>query len=253
MMEHLFANSLTPEAVFIKKYLVGSCAFNEGEKIKRVIQKYNDYACYDVLIIDDGSTDGSLLKIPLDIPVAVIRNETTQGAGHCIRQIFDYARKRGYVAVFFASGNDKDDPQDLVKLKNAIEEGFDFVQGSRYLQGGGHGRMPIYRKITTRFIHPMLFSLITGRKITDSTNGCRAVRLSLLDDLRMDIAQDWLDAYELEPYMFYKAIKLGYKVKEVPVTKIYPPKEQGYTKMKPFSGWWSILRPLIYLGLGIKK
>ena len=237
----------------MKKYLVGSCAFNEGEKINRVIQKYNDYACYDVLIIDDGSTDGSLSNVPSGIPGTVIQNETTKGAGHCIRQIFDYGRRKGYMAVFFASGNDKDDPKDILKLKNAIEEGYDFVQGSRYLQGGGYGRMPFYRKISTRFIHPALFSFIVGRRITDSTNGFRAVRLSLLNDPRISIDQDWLDHYELEPYMFYKAVTLGYKFKEVPVTKIYPPKEEGYTKMKSFTGWWSILRPLIYLGLGIKK
>lgn len=237
----------------MKKYLLGSCAFNEGEKIRRVIEKYNDYAQYDVLIIDDGSTDGALNSVRPGIPVSVTRNETTQGAGHCIRQIFDHALNKGYRAVLFASGNDKDDPKDVVKLIQALEQGYDFVQGSRYLQGGGHGRMPLYRKISTRFIHPVLFSLIAGKQITDSTNGFRAVRLSLLKDPQIDIHQEWLDKYELEPYMFYKAIKLGYKVTEVPVTKIYPPKEQGYTKMKSFSGWWSILRPLVYLGLGIKK
>ena len=237
----------------MKKYLIGSCAFNEGEKVKRVIQKYNDYDCYDVLMIDDGSTDDSLSQVSRAIPVAVIRNATTRGAGYCIRRIFQYARDKGYTAVFFASGNDKDDPKDIAKLKNAVEEGYDFVTGSRYLQGGGYGGMPFYRKISTRFIHPLLFSLIVGRKITDSTNGFRAVRLSLLNDPRIDINQDWLDKYELEPYMFYKAIKLGYKVKEVPVTKIYPSRKEGYTKMKSFTGWWSILRPLVYLGLGIKK
>ena len=78
--------------------------------------------------------------------------------------------------------------------------------------------------------------------------------MSWQDDLkRIDINQIWLDKYELEPYLFYKAITLGHKVTEVPVTKIYPPKEEGYTKMKPFSGWWSILRPLVYLALRIKK
>ena len=56
-----------------------------------------------------------------------------------------------------------------------------------------------------------------------------------------------------QPYVFYKAIKLGYKVCEVPVTNIYPPKHLGYTKMKPITGWWSILRPLLYLALKIKK
>ena len=134
-----------------------------------------------------------------------------------------------------------------------MEDGYDLVQGSRYFPGGNHGNMPFYRVIATRYIHPLLFSLITGRRFTDTTNGFRAVRLSMFQDPRINLNQDWLDKYELEPYVFFKAVRLGYKVKEVPVTKIYPPKKEGYTKMKAFSGWWSILRPLIFLGLGIKK
>jgi len=237
----------------MKKYLVGTCAFNEGDKIKRVIKKFNDYNLYDVFLIDDGSTDGALEHVVQDIPLTFVRHPIQRGAGYCVREMLDYAKARGYIAIFFISGNDKDDPHDIYKLKEAIEEGYDFVQGSRYLPGGGHARMPIYRKVATRVIHPRLFSLVTGQKITDSTNGFRAVRLSILDDTRVDVHQTWLDKYELEPYLFYQAIKLGYKVKEVPVTKIYPLRREGYTKMKPFVGWWSILRPLIYLGLGIKK
>ena len=95
--------------------------------------------------------------------------------------------------------------------------------------------------------------MLAGRKITESTNGFLAMRVSCFRDPRIDIDQPWLDQYELEPYLFFKFIKLGFKVKEVPVTKIYPPKALGYTKMKPFSGWWSILRPIVLLGLGIKK
>ncbi len=95
--------------------------------------------------------------------------------------------------------------------------------------------------------------MVTGIKVTDSTNGFRAVRSRFFKDPRMDISQSWLDRYELEPYIFYYAVKLGYRVKEVPVTKIYPPKTEGYTKMKPVSGWWSILRPVIYLGLRIRQ
>jgi len=79
------------------------------------------------------------------------------------------------------------------------------------------------------------------------------MRLSVFDDPRINIDQNWLDAYELEPYILYKAIVLGYRFKEVPVTKIYPPRELGYTKMKPISGWWSILRPLVLLGLRIRR
>ena len=113
--------------------------------------------------------------------------------------------------------------------------------------------MPYYRRIATQWIHPLLFSLIVGRRITDSTNGFRAFRISLLDDPRINLNQEWLSRYELEPYLFYQVVKLGYRVKEVPVTKIYPAHELGYSKMEPITGWWSILRPLIYLGLGLKK
>ena len=237
----------------MKKYLVGICSYNEGEKIKRVIAKFNDYERYDVLIIDDGSADGSVNQLPKNFSIEIIRNATTKGAGHGTRQIIEYAKAKKYLAAIFVAGNDKDSAEDVSKLIAAIEDGYDFVQGSRYLKGGRYGKMPFYRIIATRFLHPMLFSLITGRLITDSTNGFRAVRLSLCEDPRIDLKQDWLNEYELEPYLFYKTIQLGYKVKEVPVTKIYPPRRQGYTKMKPWIGWWSILWPLIYLGLGIKK
>lgn len=237
----------------MKKYLVGICSFNEGEKIKRVIQKFNGYNWYDVLIIDDGSTDGSIGQIAADPSIVIIRNAQTKGAGYGTRQIIEYAQTKDYEVVIFVSGNDKDSALDTHKFKEAIEEGYDFVQGSRFLPGGQYGRMPIYRIIATRFVHPLFFSVITGKKITDSTNGFRAVRLDMIKDARINLNQDWLDKYELEPYLFYKAIFCGFKVKEVPVIKIYPPKKEGYTKMKPFSGWWSMLRPLIYLGLGIKK
>ncbi len=237
----------------MKKYTLGICVYNEGDKIRRVIKKFNDYRNYDVVIFDDGSTDGALQDIPAELPVHVIRNATQQGAGYGVRRIFEHARQKGYTAVFFVSGNDKDDPADIIKLQSAVEQGYDLVQGSRYLPGGRYARMPLYRRVATQFLHPWLFSLVSGKRITDSTNGFRAVRLSVLDDQRMDLGQPWLNEYELEPYLFYKVIKLGYKVCEVPVTKIYPVRKEGYTKMKPFSGWWSILRPLVYLGLGIRK
>ena len=75
----------------------------------------------------------------------------------------------------------------------------------------------------------------------------------MLRDPKLALDQRWLDEYELEVYLLYKAAKLGYMVTEVGVTKRYPPKELGQTKMKPIVGWWSILRPLFLLGLGIKK
>ena len=120
------------------------------------------------------------------------------------------------------------------------------------LPGGGYGNMPRYRVLATK-LHPFLFSLAARKWVTESTNGFRAFRTALLRDPRIDWRQPWLDQYELEPYLLFKAIRLGYRTTEAPVTKIYPPKKLGYTKMKPMVGWWSILRPVVYLGLGLKK
>ena len=89
--------------------------------------------------------------------------------------------------------------------------------------------------------------------VTESTNGFRAVHRRVLADPRIDLSQAWLDQYELEPYLYLRAIQLGYRTTEVPVTKIYPPKHLGQTKMKPLTGWWSILRPLVYVGVGLRK
>jgi dolichol-phosphate mannosyltransferase len=237
----------------MNRYLVGTCAYNEGEKIKNVIKRFGDHMLYDCLAVDDGSDDGAFEAIATGDHVTLVRNAAKMGAGYCVRLILRFAQQKGYEAVVFVSGNNKDDPQDVPKVIAALEEGYDFVQGSRYLPGGAFGGdMPAYRKFATR-LYPWVFSLLTGKKITDSTNGFRGIRLSMLEDERINMDQRWLDQYELEPYLFYKAVTLGYKVKEVPVKKIYPKRSEGYTKMKPFSGWWSILRPIIYLSLGIKK
>ena len=95
--------------------------------------------------------------------------------------------------------------------------------------------------------------MVSRRKVTESTNGFRAVHRRVLEDPRLNLNQRWLDEYELESYLYIKAIRLGYRTAEVPVTKVYPPATLGQTKMRPFISWWSILRPLVFMGLGIKK
>ena len=114
------------------------------------------------------------------------------------------------------------------------------------------GDMPFYRKAATRF-HPLLMSLFCGKRVTESSNGYRAMKVTLLADPRIDLHQDWLDGYELEVYLLMKLIKLGYRTTEVPVRKIYPPKTVGNTKMRPLVDWWNMLFPIFVTGLGIEK
>lgn len=236
------------------RVLAVSVAFNEEKKIASVFKRFEGLAVADeILLLDDASTDGTR-SIAEGMGIQVLTQPKRSGVGAAIRRAIRYAQEKRFDILVILAGNDKDRPNEISRLTDPIvNDGFDFIQGSRYLPGGDYDCMPIYRQLSTRWVHPLLFSLITGRRITDSTNGFRAMRVSCFDDKRIDIEQGWLDQYELEPYLFFKFVRLGYKVKEVPVTKIYPPKALGYTKMKPFSGWWSILRPIFLLGLGIKK
>jgi dolichol-phosphate mannosyltransferase len=234
------------------RVLACAIAFNEKAKIVRVIERAAEAPIPGVttfMVCDDGSTDGTADAVEAS-GVGVIRQGTRQGVGAAIRAVIHYARAEAYDVVVIMAGNDKDRPQEIPRLLEPIASGqADFVQGSRYLPGGN---MPFYRRVATQIVHPSLFSLVTGRRISDSTNGFRAFRVSMCDDPRINLEQSWLDAYELEPYLFFKAITLGWKVTEVPVTKIYPAHELGYTKMMPIVGWWSILRPILLLGLRLR-
>ncbi len=234
------------------KILACAFAYNEGDKIRRTLARHPRTRNYDLMVMDDGSTDGSLDQVPED--VLVLRNPHNCGIGAAMKRVFAYALEQNYDVLVIQAGNDKDDPLEIPRLLAPIlEDRADFVQGSRFLPGGGYGNTPAYRILATRFVHPWLFSLAARKRVTESTNGFRAFRTTILRDPRVDWRQPWLDRYELEPYLLYKAIRLGYRHMEVPVTKVYPPHREGYTKMKPFSGWWSILRPVVYLMLGIKK
>jgi dolichol-phosphate mannosyltransferase len=234
------------------RVLAATFAYNEGEKIRSTLARHPRDRSYDLLVVDDGSTDGALDAVGPD--VIVLRNETNRGIGASMKTVFQYSLDHGYDVLVIQAGNNKDDPLEIPSLLAPIlGDTADFVQGSRYLGGGAFGNMPRYRVLGTRVVHPLAFSLAARKRVTESTNGFRAFRTSLLRDPRIDWRQDWLDRYELEPYLLLKTIRLGYRHCEVPVTKIYPKHELGYTKMRPGIDWWSILRPVVYLGLGLKR
>ena len=234
------------------KILAAAFAFNEGDKIRRTVARHPQPRDYDLMVMDDGSTDGSVLSLA-DTGILILRNEKNHGIGAAMKRVLEFALTENYDVVVIQAGNDKDDATQIPRLLAPILSGeADFVQGSRFLPGGNFGNTPAYRVVATRVVHPVLFSLIVGKKLTETTNGFRAFRTSILRDPRIDWRQPWLDQYELEPYLLYKTIRLGYRHTEVPVSKIYPPHKEGYTKMKPFTGWWSMLRPIVYLAFRLK-
>jgi dolichol-phosphate mannosyltransferase len=229
-------------------------AYNEEGKIGQVVQRARlaDVGIDNLVVIDDASTDATA-KVARSRGAHVITHERRCGVGAALRTGMQYARREGFEIAVIMAGNNKDEPGEIPRLLDPIcDDDFDMVIGSRHRDGGvAGGSMPVYRRLATR-MHPWLMSLFAGKRLTESTNGFRAFRLSLLDDRRIRLDQPWLDGYGLEVYLLFKAIRLGYRHTEVPCTKIYPPRKLGYTKMKPIIGWWSIMRPIFLLGLGLK-
>ena len=226
---------------------------NEEAKVGHVLRRTPRAVVDELLVVDDGSTDRSP-EVARQLGATVLPMGRVAGVGAALRAGYHHAVEHGYDVSVVMAGNDKDAPEEIPLLLDPIaEDRADFVQGSRFLKrGASFGAMPFYRRIATR-VHPLLFSLAARRWVTESTNGFRAVHRRVLTDPRLDLSPAWLDAYELEPFLYLQAIHLGYRTAEVPVTKVYPPRHLGQTKMKPLIGWWSILRPLVYAGLRLRR
>ncbi len=226
--------------------------YNEGERALETIRRFPPGVVQEVVIINDASTDGSVQQLQNE-PVTVLSLPKRSGPGPAIRTGLEYGLKKNFdVFVIFAT-NGKDNPQEIPRLLEPLEKNrADFVQGSRYLSGGGWQHMPFHRIWGVK-LFSLLFSLFVMRPITDGTNGFRSFRRSLLEDRQMNLWQDWLEGYPLETYLFVQAIRLGYRVLEVPVTKTYPATKKSYTKMRPLIDWWNYFKPIPYVMLGLKK
>lgn len=229
-------------------------AWNEGERISKVVRAVPRDVVHSTLVVDDGSTDetGDYAE---SAGATVIRGQVNRGVGAAIRSGIDYAIEHEYEIVVIVSGGGKTPPEQIPRLIGPILNGdAEMVQGSRYLEGGEFLRMPLRRRLGTR-AYTFLFSLFCGRRVTDASSGFRAIKVSLFDDRRIDLWQEWLDRYELEPYLLFKALRLGHKVVEVPVTIQYPQGDDGiaYTKMRALVDWWKIFRPVLFLALGLKR
>lgn len=208
----------------------------------------------EVIAVDDGSTDQSAAILRRYPFCRVITHPERRGVGDALRSGYRYALDRGFDIFVVMAGNGKDDPGEIERLLAPIlSDEADYVQGSRYLDGGFAQGLPAHRDVAIRTVSKA-FSICLMRRYTDCTNGFRAYRTSLLRDERIDWNQAWIGpAYELEYYIHYRVAALGYRVKEVPVSKIYRPASDGsYSKIRG-RDWIKMLRPLFYLRMGIRK
>ncbi|MFH1642421.1 MAG: glycosyltransferase family 2 protein [Nanoarchaeota archaeon] len=220
-----------------KKIVAITGGYNEEGKIGKVINKIPSYFD-EIVAVDDGSTDKTQIEIKKTKAILMI-NEINRGAGFVLRRGMNYAIKKEYDIAVIIAGDNQDNPKEAIRLIQPIIEGCDIVQGSRYLKG--IKKIPLFRKISTK-LFTLCFGFVTGCYLTDASNGFRAYKVKSLR--KIDFSAKWLDKYELEPYILIQAIKKGYKINEVPVSKYYN-RKQGYTKMKPVIDWWRITKPLL--------
>ena len=233
--------------------------YREARKVGNVISRFEPGSVDEVCLVVDKPDDRILEEIQnavrdVRVSVTILQNQERKGIGHAIRQGYRYALRNGFKLIVVMAGNGKDDPREIPRVVEPIlNEGYDYVQGSRFLPGGRKVRNPFLRGIFTR-LFPFFWTWVIGIRCTDVTNGFRAYRASILQDPKIDVWQDWLDGYELEYYLHYKALTLGYRFTERPVSKIYPRERRGgYTKISPLRDWWQIVGPLVLLRLGARK
>jgi len=232
--------------------------YREIGKIGRVLERFDNGAVDQVCLVVDAPSSAILNEINeargrIKTPIIIIDNPTRKGVGFAIRKGYEYALSHGFDIIVVMAGNGKDDPREIPRLTRPIlEEGFDYVQGSRFLPGGRGEKTPFLRGIFTK-LFPFAWTLMTGVRCTEVTNGFRAYKASLLRDPRINVWQEWLEGYELEYYLHYKVLTLGYKFTERPVTKSYThTTKRRHSHISPLKDWRQIVGPVILLKTGAR-
>lgn len=232
------------------KYCVLIPIINEGKRIWRELktaQKYNIDKICDIVICDGGSDDGctdseKLLSLGVNT-VLTKRDVGKQGAQ--LRMGFWWALQRGYEGFITIDGNNKDSIEDIPKFIAKLEEGYDFIQGSRFIRGGKAVNTPLIRWIAVRCIHAPIISWTAKQRFTDTTNAYRAHSKKYITHPNVQPFRSVFQTYELLAYLSVRASQIGLKTCEIPVARVYPKNERTPTKIKGMKGNNELFKILI--------
>lgn len=227
-------------------------SWNEEGKVGKGVRAVPREVVDTILVVNNGSSDNTGPEARKNGAI-VIDHPSNLGAGGGYRTGWTYAQRKGFDLIVELAGDNQDLPSEISRaVDKLIDNKLDYVQGSRWLKDGKRENMTISRTILT-WLYSLCFRILFRTRITDATNGFRVFRREVLANPNLNLWQDWLLQYEMEPYLLIKTCCGGYKVSEVPVTKRYHVDMKDNTKMVPFKSWWSILRPLFFLSLNLKK
>jgi len=230
--------------------------FDESGRIGAVLERMLEVRDLvdEVVVVDDGSRDGSQDEVHASsVPVTLIEHGSRRGLGEVIRTFYRHALAKDFEVLAVMASNGKDDPRQLRALLGPIFAGeADYVQGSRNAAGGASVRLPWHRALAIRAF-TRATSLVSGRRTSDASNGFRAYRSAILRDPRIDWEARWLGvSYQVEIYLLLATTRLGYRVREVPVTKTYPQDGKAYSKATALD-WWAMAKPIVWCALHLDR
>lgn len=236
------------------RYCVVIPVINEGSRIQTQLQRMTALGIdnvADIIIIDGGSTDGSLdtYRLRSNRVRGLLLKSGPGKLSAQLRCAYAFALEQGYEGIVTIDGNNKDDPEAIPRFVESLRMGVDFVQASRYIPGGVAENTPALRDLAIRFIHAPLLSLFSGFHWTDTTQGFRAYSSKALLDPRVAPFRDVFMSYELLAYLSYRLPKLKYRCIELATARRYPIGEIP-TKISSIKGNASVFLVLLNACLG---
>ncbi|HRG38928.1 MAG TPA: polyprenol monophosphomannose synthase [Bacteroidia bacterium] len=195
--------------------------YNEKENVEEMVRKvFSLQPAFDLLIVDDGSPDGtaSIVKrlIP-EFPNRLFLEERTGklGLGTAYIHGFKWALQRSYEYIFEMDCDFSHDPDDLIRLRQACIDGADVAIGSRYVKGGRVQNWPIGRILMSYFASVYVRTIL-WINISDTTAGFKCYKRKVLERINFETIKFIGYAFQIE--MKYISYKLGFKLVEVPIT-----------------------------------
>lgn len=206
--------------------------YNEKENIEKIIRKlFSLEGGYHVLIVDDGSPDGTaaIVKgLQNEFPgrLALIERSGKQGLGTAYLTGFKWSLEHDYDYVFEMDADFSHNPDDLPRLLQACKDGAALAIGSRYCNGVSVVNWPLGR-IMMSYLASVYVRTVLSIKIKDSTAGFVCYTRELLQTIDLDAVR--MKGYGFQIEMKYTAHRLGFKIAEVPI--IFINRTLGSSKM----------------------
>ena len=206
--------------------------YNEKENVENIIRKvFSLTGGFHILIVDDGSPDGTAdivkrLQKEFSDRLFLLERKGKLGLGTAYIAGFKWALEKGYEFIFEMDADFSHDPEDLVRLHEACANGADLVIGSRYVAGGKVVNWPWDRIFISKG-GALYTRLITWMPVSDPTAGFICYHRRVLSSIPLDKVHFIGYAFQIE--MKYRAWKLGFKIREVPIT--FRDRKDGVSKM----------------------